>query len=462
MSESVVIEVYENQFNSSLHGWIAEKKSPWTLKSGETCHALDDFTLPGGEWGWASNWRIDKKPGITDEEGWEYSPSRVFGHRQRKRMWSRIMRREAGIGKSADLTRIMPKIQFGLKSINTARMRIEDIMKKAPEAAESDQMKSLVCSVQKNILDITSALDQVERQQGPGNQHGAVIKKLRNDVIKEEAAIERALYPNSAEAATRSPSFSQFRRTAPMGSAASNITGHGGISGSFSSKTLGNVSGGPGSRGSFMDNTPSGSFSGSVVRRNDGFNNTGGINTSSSSGSSSSYRNGQTSAAQVSMNEGNVISSSVPKSSVHSGAAGAFNPAMFATNTTRASLGPGAAGGGSGNRGAGMDDDEQEDGVFVDRTQHERMIEQMLKPVDEATVMQELIDERAVEIQKVSKGIMQVNEMFADLSRIVKEQQVEIDTIFKNVEQGHAKTKDAFQHIVQANKLQASGPCTIS
>ena len=96
------------------------------------------------------------------------------------------MRREAGIGKSADLTRIMPKIQFGLKSINTARMRIEDIMKKAPEAAESDQMKSLVCSVQKNILDITSALDQVERQQGPGNQHGAVIKKLRNDVIKEE------------------------------------------------------------------------------------------------------------------------------------------------------------------------------------------------------------------------------------------------------------------------------------
>ena len=247
------------------------------------------------------------------------------------------------------------------------------------------------------------------------------------------------MYPNSAEAATRSPSFSQLRRTAPMGSTAGNVSGHGGISGSFSSKTLGNVSGGPGLRGSFMDNTPSGSFSNSSVsgigRRNDGFSNPN---------AGSSFRSGQARAAQ---GEGNVISSSVPKSSVHSGAAGAFNPAMF--TTTRASLGPGAAVSGGKGPGMGMDDDdEQEDGVFVDRTQHERMIEQvmilslfdmieldarmdpiccvllwlscflnhvlllllllllsilqMLKPVDEATVMQELIDERAVEIQKVS------------------------------------------------------------
>jgi hypothetical protein len=44
--------------------------------------------------------------------------------------------------------------------------------------------------------------------------------------------------------------------------------------------------------------------------------------------------------------------------------------------------------------------------------------------VDEATVMQSIIDEREVEIKKIHKGIVQVQDMFVDLSRIVKEQQV--------------------------------------
>ena len=72
MAESVVIEVYESQVNTSLKGWIPDRKHPWTLKSLEDCNPLEDFTLPGGEWNWASNWRIDKKPGVTDEDGWEY------------------------------------------------------------------------------------------------------------------------------------------------------------------------------------------------------------------------------------------------------------------------------------------------------------------------------------------------------------------------------------------------------
>lgn len=39
-------------------------------------------------------------------------------------------------------------------------------------------------------------------------------------------------------------------------------------------------------------------------------------------------------------------------------------------------------------------------------------------------VMQELIDERAEAIDEVYKSLVEVNEMFSDLSRIVKEQQV--------------------------------------
>lgn len=104
-------------------------------------------------------------------------------------MWSRIMRREAGIGKSADLNRVMPKIQVGLKSVHAARLKIEDIMNRAPEAAESDQMKILEKSVYKNIEDIKSALDQVEKQQGGASTHSGVIKKLRNDVQKEEVSL---------------------------------------------------------------------------------------------------------------------------------------------------------------------------------------------------------------------------------------------------------------------------------
>lgn len=70
------------------------------------------------------------------------------------------------------------------------------------------------------------------------------------------------------------------------------------------------------------------------------------------------------------------------KGSVKSGAAGAFNPAIF--------------GGGSRNTG------DPGDGDFVDRTTQELMIEQKLIPIDESTVMQEIIDDRHTEIEKVS------------------------------------------------------------
>jgi syntaxin 7 len=92
---------------------------------------------------------------------------------------------------------------------------------------------------------------------------------------------------------------------------------------------------------------------------------------------------------------------------------------------------------------------------------HELMIEQRLRPVDEATVMQEIIDERTIEINKVNKGLIEVQEMFADLSRIVKEQQIEIDTIFENCEESNAKTKEAHSNVLEANRLQKEGFCTI-
>lgn len=72
MSESVAVEIYEYQCKT-MHGWRAEESQPWTLKTLEMCNSPEDFKLPGGEWSWASNWRIDKNPASTDEDGWEYA-----------------------------------------------------------------------------------------------------------------------------------------------------------------------------------------------------------------------------------------------------------------------------------------------------------------------------------------------------------------------------------------------------
>lgn len=70
------------------------------------------------------------------------------------------------------------------------------------------------------------------------------------------------------------------------------------------------------------------------------------------------------------------------KTVVKSGSAGAFNPTIFANNS----------------RSGGGDPD---DGDFVDRSTQELMIEQRLVAIDESTVMQEIIDDRHVEIEKV-------------------------------------------------------------
>jgi hypothetical protein len=72
------------------------------------------------------------------------------------------------------------------------------------------------------------------------------------------------------------------------------------------------------------------------------------------------------------------------KTVVKSGAAGAFNPRLLV------------------DRGQVSVTGDPEDGHFIDRTTQELMIEQKLIPIDESTVMQEIIDDRHQEIVKVS------------------------------------------------------------
>ena len=206
MSESRVIEIFEVQSYSRSAKWQPHSDVPWATKEPpEPCLPLLEITLPNNEWSWASEWVIDKKPGATDEDGWEYASRltrflakdripKAEAHRGstvRRRLWTRIMRREIGI-RTADIPKALQKIQIGLGSIHSARVRIEDIMKQAPSAGESEQMVSLVRSVKKNINDVVSSLDQISAHQhkngSPNTTANAAVKKLRNDVMKEDVS----------------------------------------------------------------------------------------------------------------------------------------------------------------------------------------------------------------------------------------------------------------------------------
>jgi syntaxin 7 len=103
-----------------------------------------------------------------------------------------------------------------------------------------------------------------------------------------------------------------------------------------------------------------------------------------------------------------------------------------------------------------------DEGLFVDQTMHERLIMQRLQPVNEAEVLSEIVQERNQEIGKLHKGIVEINEMFVDLSRIVGEQGLLIDSIWINLDEGNAKTKEGLVNIAKAASLQRGGNCVIS
>lgn len=215
MAESCVIEVYENETHGRSGGWVSYAECPFIMKATMTpCKPIEEINVPSSEWAWSTNWKITKMPGVTDAEGWEYASrfsrfkikdrapkSEARWSRARRRLWTRIMRREPVV-KTTDMTKVLSKVQGGLTSIHSARIKIEQIMRSAPEAATSDQMKSLVASVERNIADILSVLDQAEQQaqqssstsangSAKASTSPAVLKKLRNDVLKEQVRMEK-------------------------------------------------------------------------------------------------------------------------------------------------------------------------------------------------------------------------------------------------------------------------------
>jgi hypothetical protein len=72
MAESRIVDIYEIETLSSGK-WVPDPIMPWASKDNMPSRPADELQLPGTEWSWESNWRITKKPGGTDKDGWEYA-----------------------------------------------------------------------------------------------------------------------------------------------------------------------------------------------------------------------------------------------------------------------------------------------------------------------------------------------------------------------------------------------------
>ena len=132
----------------------------------------------------------------------------------RRRKWSRVMRRDSRAGMVAQYQDAMPKIQNGLRSINAVRMRLEMVARAAPEELHKKQIVNLVESVRNNMHETLALLIRLDSAAGANQKHSTVIKKLKHDLAKEEAAID-AVVKMAELNKTPGPSLSNSPTTGP-------------------------------------------------------------------------------------------------------------------------------------------------------------------------------------------------------------------------------------------------------
>jgi len=469
MAESRAVEIFEHEQRQGKI-WVAYTKKPWVNKlNGEACAMPEDTDTQGPDWKWECNWKIEKRAGSTDEDGWEYAsktrkfygssnrnpkPEAKWSDTARRRVWCRVMRREA-TNKQLEVNKVIPRIQQGLTGIHTARIQLEEILRNAPEQAKSNpDLQQLSMTVQRNVNDLIQGLDQMEKQckeEPSQHKHLAVIKKLRNDCVREQGALALALGADHNIHSNYNSSTLERERsstTSSTGAGRATSTPKRGSrewgARNSSSKSMDPVDPVHGSdaRGTVTVVAATGTGTGSeVVSSSKQGNMRGSLSITPQSGNASTTLSAQALDAGDDKSE---------TSSVTSGDHLGQERSPWRDSRPKSGL-----------KASVIEDWDPDDGVFVDRQQHELMIEQRLKPVDEATIMQEIIEERAIEIEKMHKGIVEVNEMFRDLSKFVKGQQFEIDAIFQNSEEAAAKTKEAFEQVVKASQLQKEGNCII-
>lgn len=239
-SEPIAIRIFENQRRYYYGGdFEPHKKTPWTLVlTNETCNSFEDFELPGsGEWCWISNWKIDMTTVETDIFGWEYAsklrrfqvqnrthkPEPYSADLARRRRWVRFMSRSDCVAATLarmrsvstsgqphiDFEVLIPRIQNSLARVHSTRIQVEGLMISSdtsnsgpPSSASSNytnEMQSFLLPLQVHIQEVLAAFESLEKQQEPPPTVAGVLKKLRNDVIKEQAALLKLLKPHQSK-----------------------------------------------------------------------------------------------------------------------------------------------------------------------------------------------------------------------------------------------------------------------
>lgn len=450
-SDTCVITLWENQAKKGSD-WVAYKKRPWVSEvAGTECDPPDEYKVPGPEWRWDCNWKVQfKNSGECDSDGWEYASKMArmynggsrtprgepkWSDKARRRLWRRVARRD--VKKPIEIKQAIPKIQQNLSGVHNARMQVEAIIRTSPENASSPALQKLIDRVQSNIAELLHALDQLEDETViavDGQQYVAVIKKLRNDCLREEAALSKE--GDRGRSSFRSSTGSRRGNTRRGSSLNRNERGSEG-------------------RASF----------GASPRDRDTKERDSDTNTNRSSMNRESSMRGSNSSLLTtsSAGEGNKrgvlnmksnSSSGLPQlatpefGSIHGGLENKWDDDFADQAGTAASGGTGIM-------------DTPEEGVFVDRAQHTQMMEQKLVPVDEGTIMQDIINERNEEIEQMHKGLVEVNSMFIDLGMLVKEQGDSIQLIFENTEKAKDTAGEAMSNVQKAERLQTEG-CVIS
>lgn len=98
---------------------------------------------------------------------------------------------------------IIDKVKSGLATIHKARMRIEQTMANDPDSVSAEKRTKLILSVGRNVEDISNMLALAEKKQDPNGTATAanrnaisMLSKLRRDCEKEKEAIEQAFSRN--------------------------------------------------------------------------------------------------------------------------------------------------------------------------------------------------------------------------------------------------------------------------
>ena len=351
----------------------------------------------------------------------------------RRRKWSRVMRRDSRAGMVAQYQDAMPKIQNGLRSINAVRMRLEMVARAAPEELHKKQIVNLVESVRNNMHETLALLIRLDSAAGANQKHSTVIKKLKHDLAKEEAAID-AVVKMAELNKTPGPSLSNSPTTGPAVAVA-------GKQKSSPAVSRGNV------RQQERDREKQAMMRDSSAR---------GSSKRMEANKSLNSEEGTLCLLHLVFQSYVILFLHYPNFVV--GFFGGDPPSKLKTNKVV-----------SGGRNQPLDlgklasgsHKEGEDGVFVQRSAQEQVILDKLIPVDEATVQAHIIEERAEAIEQIHKGLVEINDMFTDLSKLIKDQEVEVTTICDNADESNARTEEAFNQILEANRLQQE-TCIIS